>query len=141
MSKRQEKIRLERNCRFKTIELLEKNIWPNPEGEYATNLVKKCHALRKKVLDDFTVEDLRIMIGQAIGLDYLVPLAIEVLSDDLFAEGDLYEGDLLNSVLTIDPGFWIAQHEYWIEIKKLITGREDELAAQKISTVNFELER
>lgn len=95
---------LEHNWRFKTIELLEKDVWPTLSGE-ETTLIKRCHALRKKVLNDFTVEDLRIMTGQNIGLDYLVPLAIGVLSDDLFAEGDYYEGDLLKNVLNIAPAF------------------------------------
>jgi len=49
-------------------------------------LLKDAMLWRKKVLNDFTVEDLGIMTGQNIGLDYLVPLAIGVLSDDLFAK-------------------------------------------------------
>lgn len=141
MNKRKEQVKLERNWRFTTIELLEKDIWPNPVGEDATNLVKKCYALRKKVLNEFTVEDLRIMIGQNIGLDYLIPLAIEVLSADLFAEGDFYEGDLLNAVLTVRPGFWPIHHQYWMDIKKLIAAMENQLAERKIDTANFELKR
>jgi len=129
----------EHNWRFKAIELLEKDVWQTPTEEDATNLVKKCHALRKKVLNDFTVEDFRLMVSQNIALDYLIPLAIEVLTDDLFAEGDYYEGDLLNAVLTIEKGFWLTHPEYWEEIKKMITGKENELAELKIKTANFEL--
>jgi hypothetical protein len=50
-------------------------------------------------LDDFTVEDLRIMIGQKIGLLHLLPLAIKILKHDPLAEGDYYPGDLLTSVI------------------------------------------
>ncbi|MGW3917080.1 contact-dependent growth inhibition system immunity protein [Streptomyces sp. NPDC005070] len=53
-----------------------------------------------------TVEDLRLLIGQDLGLAYLLPLALEVLRDDPMAEGDTYEGDLLSAVLTRSPTIW-----------------------------------
>lgn len=46
------------------------------------------------------------MIGQDLGLAYLLPLALEVLRDDPMAEGDTYEGDLLSAVLTRSPTIW-----------------------------------
>lgn len=132
MSKQKGQKMLEHNWRFKTIELLEKDVWPTLSGE-ETTLIKRCHALRKKVLNDFTVEDLRIMTGQNIGLDYLVPLAIGVLSDDLFAEGDYYEGDLLKNVLNIAPRFWTNNKTYWEMINSMLTGRLEEPSDMKIN--------
>jgi hypothetical protein len=46
------------------------------------------------------------MIGQNIGLEYLVPLALERLRRDPFAAGDCYPGDLLGSVLKVQSSFW-----------------------------------
>jgi hypothetical protein len=37
------------------------------------------------------------MIGQQLSFPYLFPLAIETLSINLFAEGDLFEVDLLKN--------------------------------------------
>lgn len=51
------------------------------------------------------------MIGQNMGLEYLVPLALETLKSNILAEGDFYEGDLLKSLLTIHPEFWISNPE------------------------------
>jgi hypothetical protein len=76
------------------------------EATFPSYLVRTCHALRRKPLRDFTVEDLRIMIGQNISLEYLVPLAIERLQHDPFAAGDFYPGDLLGSVLKVKFSFW-----------------------------------
>jgi hypothetical protein len=77
------------------------------EAQYPSYLVRTCHALHRKPLRDFTVEDLRIMIGQNFSLDYLVPLALEHLHRDPFAAGDFYPGDLLGCVLgRVQPGFW-----------------------------------
>lgn len=96
-------MKLENNWRQKTLENLEKDFWGKPD--YDSHLVKRCHELRKLPLDNFITEELRIMIGQQISLDYLIPLALEVLTIDLFAEGDFFEGDLLKNVLAIKTGF------------------------------------
>jgi hypothetical protein len=71
----------------------------------ATFLVRRCHELRTKPIDDFSVEDLRLMIGQQIGLPHLMPLALEHLKDDPLTEGDFFPGDLLTVVLRVEPSF------------------------------------
>ena len=129
-------MKLEKNWRNKTLENLEKKSWGPPN--YDSYLVKRCHKLRTIPLNSFNTEDLRIMIGQNIGLDYLIPLALEVLSQDLFAEGDLFEGDLLNSVLGIETGFWDNNKPYWQTLNDLIKDRRDEIARYKFNTVNFD---
>ena len=54
------------------------------------------------------VEDLRIMIGQEIGLDYLIPVAVAELEREPLAEGDYYPGDLLANVIRC--GEWLRLH-------------------------------
>ena len=100
----------------KTLEQLEDEVWE--EIDYPTNLVKTVSLLRKKVLRDFSVEDLRIVIGQSFSLPYLIPLAIEKLNQNILAEGDYYEGDLLKSVLDSDKSFWAANKDYWQIVKE-----------------------
>lgn len=60
--------------RSKTLQELEQSDWGEPE--FDSHLVTTCHRLRRVPLDQFTVEDLRIMIGQNIGLPFLVPMAV-----------------------------------------------------------------
>lgn len=93
--------------RRKTLQELERQDWGEPP--FPSSLVRTCHALRRKPLRDFTVEDLRIMIGQNISLNYLMPLAIEHLQRDPLAAGDFYPGDLLATVLRVTSGFWQVQ--------------------------------
>jgi hypothetical protein len=90
----------------KTLQELEKEDWGEPN--YGSHLVTECHRLRRVPLGEFTAENLRIMIGQQIGLPYLIPLALELLRGDPFTEGDYYKGDLLAAVLRADSRFWIA---------------------------------
>jgi hypothetical protein len=101
----------------KTIEQLENDKWPEPD--YDSYLIKTTFSLRKKRLGEFETEDLRIMIGQDIGLEYLIPLAINRLNEDILAEGHFYPGDLLSVVLNADKNFWIKHKDHWQTIKNL----------------------
>ncbi len=84
----------------KTLEQLENDYWGEPA--YDSYLVTTCHRLRRKPIDDFTTEDLRIMIGQNIGLKYLIPLAMNILRDNPMASGAFYGGDLLAVTIKCD---------------------------------------
>lgn len=87
-----------------TLEEIDGKRWGEPE--YTSSLVLNCYRLRRVPLKDFSVGDLRLMIGQGINLEYLVPLALEYLESDPLIEGSFYQGDLLNSVLGISREFW-----------------------------------
>jgi hypothetical protein len=100
--------------RYKTLNEIEGHDWGEPD--FGSHLVTTCHELREKPVSSFTVEDLRIMIGQNIGLDYLIPLALETLEDNILSEGDFYCGDLLDVVLRVDKEFWKSNPTYKNEL-------------------------
>ncbi|MFF0711224.1 contact-dependent growth inhibition system immunity protein [Streptomyces bauhiniae] len=64
----------------------ERALWPAPSVDY-TRLVTTAHALRRRPIGDLTVEDMRLLIGQDMGLPHLLPLALEVLRENPMAEG------------------------------------------------------
>lgn len=105
--------------RTKTVEQLENADWGEPT--YSSHLVTTIHRLRRKPLNEFTVEDLRIMIGQNVGLVYLIPMAIERLNEDPLISGDYYQGDLLKQVLTVELKFWQENAELYRAVNALIT--------------------
>ena len=120
-----DKMKFENNWKNKSLENLEKDIWNEPE--YSSHLVTTCHELRKKQLKNFDIEDLRIMVGQNIGLHFLIPLAIEELKQNILAEGDFYEGDLLSSVLTSETNYWKREKENWLLICNLFNEKKEQL--------------
>lgn len=131
-------IKLENNWRQKTLETLEKKMWPALSPDESSHLIKTCNSLRKKVLEDYTTEDLRIMIGQEIGLYFLMPLAIETLTNNLFVEGDMYEGDLLKNVLEINTTFWDENKSYWQALNNIIKDSRQEITKLKIDISKFD---
>ena len=128
-------MKLENNWRQKSLENLEKRKIGEPDTE--SNLVNKVLMLRKIPLNQFSVENLRLMIGQKEGLIYLVPLALDILKDDLLAEGDFYPGDLLQNVLKVPAMFWKENKELWENVHALIKDRVDEIAEHSISVEAF----
>ena len=88
----------------KSLEQLEQDCWGEPT--FDSNLVRRCHHLRTIPLRELEPGDLRILIGQNISLQRLVQLALDVLDKEPLLNAELYEGDLLWSLLSADPKFW-----------------------------------
>ena len=101
-----------------SLEEITGTVWGNPN--YDSSLIIRCHQLRKKKLKTFTVEDFRIMIGQEIDIDILIPIALKILSNNPLAEGDYYPGDLLNNVLRINKKYWAKNTESLNHIKNIL---------------------
>jgi CDI immunity proteins len=125
------------NWRQQSIETLENHYWGDA-ATAPTNLVKRCIELTKVSVDNFTPGDLRVMIGQNFGLQYLIPLAIEKLQDNIFIYAELYEGDLLENVLKIDTSFWDNNENFWTQLNELIKDKRQEIREMEISSVNFD---
>jgi hypothetical protein len=101
-----------------TLEELEGSSWADP-GPDSTLVMRRCHGLRRKDLDDFTVEDLRILIGQAIGLRWLVPKAVVIVEANPYSAGDYYQGDLLVSLFNVPESYWATDTESWLRLRAL----------------------
>lgn len=112
-------MKFENNWRFKTLENLEKEVWPKIDSE--GHLVTRRQKLRKVPLNEFSVEDLRIMIGQGLGLRFLIPLAMERLKENVLAEGDFYPGDLLVAVTSVQNEFWVGNIECKEQLQQIIS--------------------
>ena len=124
------------NWRQKSLEVLENHNWGDSTNA-PTNLVKRCIELSKVSVDTFTLGDLRVMVGQKFGLKYLIPIAIERLQFNIFIDAELYEGDLLESVLKIDSSFWDNNEHYWTQLNELIKDRRQEIIEKGIILINF----
>ncbi|MFJ6769455.1 contact-dependent growth inhibition system immunity protein [Kitasatospora sp. NPDC091257] len=110
--------------RHRSLEELERDRWPAPSGA-ETRLMATARGLRRKSIGGLTVEDLRLLIGQDIGLAYLLPLAVEVLRSDPLAEGDMYEGDLLAAVLTRSAQVWSEYPELRRDVHLIVSELAD----------------
>lgn len=110
----------------KSIQELEDAEWHGSSSD--SNLAARCTSLWHTPLNDFTVADLRLMIGQLIGLKFLVPIAVDCLLGNPYVEGDLYPGDLLACVLNVDPAWWTTCEPWLLEqFKGIISAVEEDM--------------
>lgn len=88
----------------KSIEELEDSYWQDCGLD--TYVVRTGQAARKKPLSQLTNEEVRLLIGQRIGLKYVIPLAVSIVSAEPFIEVTFYEGDLLGELLQLSEADW-----------------------------------
>ena len=90
----------------RTLEELES--YSSGEAEEApTPMVARCIRLQKTPLHALSDADVRLLIGQGIGLKYLVPKALAWLVVEPLLQTDYYPGDLLNALLHINRDYWL----------------------------------
>ncbi|WSQ11535.1 contact-dependent growth inhibition system immunity protein [Streptomyces sp. NBC_01231] len=90
-----------------SIEDLEGDRWPDPPAD-STNLVRSVYELRRRPIGNLSVEDMRRLIGQDVGLNWLLPVALDFLRDTAPDEAvtGWYDDDLLSAVLTRKDSLW-----------------------------------
>ena len=113
----------------KSIEQLENDYWKT-ESEFPSNLVKRCFEYRKIKLSELTVEQIRLLISQKIGIEYLTKIALEKLEKNITIEGDLYEGDLLDSVSKIPAKFWNKNKTDFQNFRKIIEENTEKIKTE-----------
>lgn len=92
------------NEQLRSLEELENRYTDAPD--FPSYVVSSCHKARKKPLCELTHEEIRLMIGQKMGLKYLLHMALDILENDPLVEVTFYEGDLLNELLRLDISDW-----------------------------------
>lgn len=110
----------------KTLEELEGAVVREPKDS-DTHLVQTCLRLMRVPVNRLTTEDLRMLIGQAISLEVLVPLALDTLEQDPLAAGNLYFGDLLHAVVRVPIPFWTMKPELRARLDSIIGDLKDRI--------------
>lgn len=96
--------------RSRSLEEIEDDCWGDPPAD-ATRLIRTAYALRRRPVGALDVEGLRLLISQQIGLNALVPLALDHVERDPLAEGDFSPGDLLDALMRRVPESYWQAHE------------------------------
>ena len=123
----------------KSIEQLEKDIWKNP-SEFPTDMIEKCYSYRKISIEKLTNEQIRLLISQKIGVEYLIGIALNKLEKNILTECDFYEGDLLLAVSGLPNEFWNENPTEFQIFKNLVENNSEliksELGEKKFDQIN-----
>jgi hypothetical protein len=113
----------ERPGEEQSLEQIEGDSWGDPPPG-ATALIATVHELRRKPVGALSAEDLRVLIGQKLGLDVLVPCALARLEREPLLEGDYYPGDVLVAVLGVPSSYWLANPALLATLEKVVASIE-----------------
>jgi CDI immunity proteins len=104
-----------------SLEQLEGQHWPERDSD-ATGLVKSVHSLRRRPVCSLKAHELARLIGQDVGLRWLLPVALEILRETAPEEavGGFYDDDLLGAVLTRKPETWQEQPDLAHELRDIL---------------------
>ncbi|MFZ6024140.1 MAG: contact-dependent growth inhibition system immunity protein [Bacteroidota bacterium] len=114
----------------KSLQQLENIFWE--DYAFPTPLIEKAHIYRKIPINDLLPSEIRLLIGQNIGLQFLIPKAIEILEIDILTDADFYEGDLLSAILTCDKDYWSNHKEIKQRVRTLLSDKISEIENQTI---------
>ncbi|CAM4410716.1 contact-dependent growth inhibition system immunity protein [Zobellia nedashkovskayae] len=112
----------------KSIEELENDYWKEPT-EFQTDLIEKCFRYRKISVNQLTIEQIRLLISQQIGLEYLIGPALIKLERNPLAEGDFYKGDLLSVISKTPIKIWGLNRKELRTFKNLVENNSEVLKA------------
>lgn len=124
---------------MKSIEQLENDYWTEPK-EFTSGLVANCHKYRKIPIDELTIEQLRLLIAQKVGLKHIIEIGISELDKNILAEGDFYEGDLLMAISNVQSEFWNENKTEFLTFKNIVERNSEliklELGEKKFDRIN-----
>lgn len=73
-------------------------------------IVYRCYVLTQKPIKDLSPADIYFLITQECGLPYLVPMALDLLQNDFYAEMEDFKGDLALALVQISDD---NKYDYW----------------------------
>ncbi|MFJ9723445.1 contact-dependent growth inhibition system immunity protein [Streptomyces sp. NPDC101209] len=108
--------------RTKSLEQLDGERWGDPPAD-STSLVRTVHKWRRRPVGTLAPHELARLIGQNVGLTWLLPLSVEILREEAAeqAEGGFVDGDLLYAVVTRNPEVWAADPELARELRRTLS--------------------
>ena len=82
---------------MQSLEQLE-GVWPEPESP--TGLILRCHAARKKGIEQLSDLELATLLNQDIGVKYILPEAVRRLAQNRPDDTEYFDGQLEEAVAT-----------------------------------------
>ncbi|CAN7662876.1 contact-dependent growth inhibition system immunity protein [Rhizobium sp. LjRoot30] len=75
----------------------------------------------RKPIDQLEPEEIRLLVGQQIFLEPVLPFAMAMLEEDPLADTEYYAGDLLSACIGIDETFWQKHPTVLFRLQELAT--------------------
>ncbi|MGX9120515.1 contact-dependent growth inhibition system immunity protein [Mesorhizobium sp. BHbsci] len=102
--------------------------WKADQPPFQTSLVEQCSIALATPLRNLTGEQIRLLVSQGFGLEYVVPKAISILIENPLIRVTFYHGDLLSNCLKISPEFWMENQDLWVELDGILRSLDETMS-------------
>ncbi len=75
-------------------------------SEASAGIPSRCLQCMRIPVKDLSKEQVRLLLSHDIGTIFLLCKTIQILEEDILADGDFYPGDLLSALLNVDDIYW-----------------------------------
>lgn len=108
--------------RNKSLEQLDGERWGEPPAD-ATSLVRTVYEWRRRPIGTLEPHELARLLGQNVGLPWLLPLGVEIVRKAAAKEptGGFLDGDLLYALVTRSPEAWTENPELALELRTAVS--------------------
>lgn len=107
--------------------------FPLPSNEYDSGMVNHIKNLYEIRFGEYSDGDIRLLINQELYLNYMIPLALEILSKDPFIEVDYFEGDLLKAIINVSKDYWARNSDDYYVLKNILVQSVDKIDKLSVS--------
>jgi len=96
--------------------------WGDPENPDTSpsGLIRQVRHARRIPLSRLTPADLRLLIAQEVGVEYLVPLALPLLEEDPELEAYYFPTDLLLAVWSVPDTYWASHPAEFARLEPML---------------------
>ena len=100
---------------------------PIDYSDHKDSLVKKVESVRRKKIKNLMVGDLALLLRQQMSLEFIVPLCLSKLNEDILAETERAGFRLLIHLMNIDKNFWLTDQGLYHQTLDVINNKMDEI--------------
>lgn len=126
---------MKQSNRLKSIAVLEGKRWPDP-GVQASHFHRRLYEAVTKPISELKPEELRLLIVQDVGIEFVLSLALDIIEKDPLIEVEHFRGDLLVAALGASPAAYRRLPEVRSRAEKVLQLVPTEL--EKLDHVDFD---
>lgn len=114
--------------------------WEKESGRYSTAFVERVNSALDVPVKDLKWSQIRMLISQNIGLQFLVPWAIDALMKRPLYRAEFYDGDLFVACLGVEGNYWTNNLEQWHALSSILADLDSAMNSINEARVRFEVE-
>lgn len=92
-----------------------------PPSRFRSSLIERYETALHTPIEELSPGEIAMFVRQKGELDVILPIALELLSEQPLLDAGLYPGDMLAAVLLLPVDFWRDHPDDWFEVNAILS--------------------